>query len=325
MLSMLALLLAVARSDGAAGFQPVFSNLQNTDIPNGHFNTDPHDYGHHTHEAPEEPVFEEHPHDYIVIPIIKDCVGDMNPEANKCVCSAYELGFAQNTCEEGQACFPDGSCQEMEDVTCAVMGATDLYSPDFVGTVTYNGQAIPVGTTRRFYFTDAGASAEVSIGLPSEGCAAFPDVPISVKCTAASGPWRSMSFVWDVNSSDNWTLRGDAIGANQQCVNGRSTLFISPYIRASPATCLSAQSEAQCNNMRAVGARCCFDFASAKCSYDEQCFYNAGPVGVNPRNFMQQIFGDNLVEVNDDTMGSNNMRRDGLLMSVAKTISKLVM
>jgi len=64
---------------------------------------------------------------YTPVPILRDCVGDMRAEPEKCVCRK-QYGFFKSTCAEGQQCFRgDGTCLTFQTVTCAT-GRDDFSS-----------------------------------------------------------------------------------------------------------------------------------------------------------------------------------------------------
>lgn len=344
--TLLAALLGIAFSDGQFTM-PVFS-----DLVTGHFTIDgaQHTYAHHGHDHEHDHTAEHHPshtadddamphdHNYMAIPIIRDCIGNFGPEPKKCVCSAYEVGFAQNTCEAGQACYTDGGCRDMQQVTCRVYDdASGSPSAAYNGQETFpaleNEDDCPAGA---FCFKDAGPSASFSVNVAGSSCGTQ-----RVKCTAASGPYRSIDMGYHNGDIFGDQLPVEMAEGSSGCDGSDTNIRLQPYIPASDRSCARAGSEAMCNNMRAIGARCCYDYESARCTYDEQCYYRSGPVAVTSRDFAKEVFGDSMITIagrydqyprdtadngdfdaNDNDGGANGGQNT--LRGLARTLANLV-
>lgn len=349
--TLLAALLGIAFSDAQFTI-PVFS-----DLVTGHFtiNGADHTYAHHGHDHEHDHTADHHPshtadddamphdHNYMAVPIIRDCIGNFGPEPKKCVCSAYEVGFAQNTCEAGQACYTDGGCRDMQQVTCRVYddGGFGNGSPSFYAA--YNGQdTFPAlegeedCASGAYCFKDEGPSASFSVGVSGSNCGT-----LRVKCTAASGPYRSIDVgyhMFEVFGDELAVEMAEGTNGCPETGGGPTLVRLNPYIPASDASCARAGSESMCNSMRAIGARCCYDYESARCTYDEQCYYRSGPVAVTSRDFAKEIFGDSMITVAgrydqyprdtadngdfDDNDGSNG--HGNTLRGLARTLANLV-
>jgi len=128
----LAAALAVAHSTGQF-YAPTFS-----DLDNGHFvqdglppsaHPDQHVYAHHDHEHIHDHAHGHHAGHEMddqepkVVPVIRECKGDMRPEAAKCGC-AKKYGLAENLCDAGEFCnIKEGTCMPAEEVTCFIQRA----------------------------------------------------------------------------------------------------------------------------------------------------------------------------------------------------------
>lgn len=343
--TILAVLVAIAHGD-AQFTVPVFS-----DHETGHFDVEDstHVYAHHGHSHAHDHALPHHPshtadddnvdheHNYIPIRIIRDCVGNFGPEPKKCVCSATEIGFAQNTCEAGQACYPDGGCRDMQKVSCSVYQE----APGTAITVSYGGDE-KFAKNGIYEFQDVGPDTSLSFelrfmnGAPSAGSVGnCGELLIRIKCTAAAGPFNGI----DLSCYPGGRISGDrrpvlSADCSQDEMPGApviATIVLQPYITASEASCARASSEEICNGMRAIGARCCYDYEAARCTYDEECYYRSGPVAVTSRNFVKEIFGDSMITVRgfgdlDDYDDNDGDGDDGgnTLLGLARTLANLV-
>jgi len=215
----------------------------------------------------------------------------------------------------------------------------------------YNNEEIFADVNGFYDFSDAGPSASLSVMVDfmdsryedsRNGISSCEDAYARVKCTADAGPYRSIDT--GLRMGKAWGDELPVLSATCDVYDPTSnfgpsndfsvvygSIMVQPYISASAASCSRASSEAQCNGMRAIGARCCYDYDSARCTYDEQCYYKDGPVAVTSRDFAMEIFGERVVSVRDERRAGyngngnddDNMGQDPLL-GLARTLANLV-
>jgi len=168
-------------------------------------------------------------HQYTPVPIIRDCVGDMREERNRCICRK-QYGFYKQTCSAGQQCFRgDGTCHKFQKVTCTYEGNenTSHLSAYYVATpyaqyenddsgrddqepgklVMYSGpdddtdpllaRRNPGGgfstdrTDFTFSFTDKGPDFDLIFTIQDFPTCELETILRDMVCTTPSGPWTA--------------------------------------------------------------------------------------------------------------------------------------